>query len=343
MIQDIILTIDSGTTNTRVFVIRGEHIMGKGYANVGVRNTAITGSITELQKGIKTAIGEALQSAKVQMSQIDFVVASGMITSELGLVNLPHLSTPVSLKKLALKVKKVIIPDILAQPIHFIPGVKNNLKNLSMDNLNQADFMRGEEVQVFGALDVLGLKGPVIIIILSSHTKIIGINENNEITGSITTMSGQLFSAVKERTFLASSLPKENEMASCKSDIDKAMILKGFEYATNFGLTRSLLMIRFMEILMRTTAVQRLYFLNGIIAAQDMYSIKQFFDFSGLNSCNTYLLLGNRTRCEMYRELLIEKEKIRGKIIVGNKELVEQATAVGSYKIIEEFRNIASR
>lgn len=155
-------------------------------------------------------------------------------------------------------------------------------------------------------------------------------------------MSGQLFSAVKERTFLASSLPKENEMPSCKSDIDKAMILKGFEYATNFGLTRSLLMIRFMEILMRTTAVQRLYFLNGIIAAQDMYSIKQFFDFSGLNSYNTYLLLGNRTRCEMYRELLIEKEKIRGKIIVGNKELVEQATAVGSYKIIEEFRNIAS-
>jgi len=341
--QDIILTIDSGTTNTRVFVIRGKHIIGKGHANVGVRNTAITGRITDLQKGIKTAIGEALQSAKVQMSQIDFVVASGMITSELGLVNLPHLSTPVSLKKLALGVRKVIIPDILAQPIHFIPGIKNKLKKLNMDNLDQADFMRGEEVQVFGALNILGLKGPVIIIILSSHTKIIGINENDEITGSITTMSGQLFSAVKERTFLASSLPKENEIAICKSDIDKAMILKGFEYATNFGLTRSLLMIRFMDVLMRTTPIQRLYFLNGIIAAQDMYSTKQFFDFLDLSNCNTYVILGNRARCEMYRDLLIEKAKIRGKIIVENKDLVEQATAVGSCKIIEEFRNIASR
>jgi len=71
-----ILGIDSGTTNTRVFVIKNKSIIGKGYAAVGARNTAMTGNTAQLRKGIKTAVRVALKKANLQMHQIDIIAAS---------------------------------------------------------------------------------------------------------------------------------------------------------------------------------------------------------------------------------------------------------------------------
>ncbi|MCL6470649.1 MAG: 2-dehydro-3-deoxygalactonokinase, partial [Ralstonia sp.] len=48
-----ILTIDTGTTNTRVTVWRDDVALCQAARQVGVRDTAITGNRTTLQRGVQ--------------------------------------------------------------------------------------------------------------------------------------------------------------------------------------------------------------------------------------------------------------------------------------------------
>ena len=41
----MILTLDSGTTNTRAYVVHNGKVVGSAFQPVGSRDTAITGSI----------------------------------------------------------------------------------------------------------------------------------------------------------------------------------------------------------------------------------------------------------------------------------------------------------
>ena len=94
--------IDCGTTNTRVYIVDREgKIIASGERRVGVRNTSMTGSKDTLRNGLCEAIEEAAANAKIALKDISFAIASGMITSEIGLIELPHLIAPVGLEDLA--------------------------------------------------------------------------------------------------------------------------------------------------------------------------------------------------------------------------------------------------
>lgn len=96
-----ILTIDTGTTNTRVTLWRDDVALCQAARQVGVRDTAITGNRTTLQRGVQDTIEAALQKAGLGIGQVDLVLASGMITSNVGLCEVPHLPAPAGLRDLA--------------------------------------------------------------------------------------------------------------------------------------------------------------------------------------------------------------------------------------------------
>jgi 2-dehydro-3-deoxygalactonokinase len=100
------------------------------------------------------------------------------------------------------------MPEILPAPIVLIPGVKNRVERPCLDTLEQMDFMRGEETQVFGSIDLYGVEVPVTFMFLSSHTKLVDVDQNRRITRSFTTLSGQVFNALRFQTLLASSIPE---------------------------------------------------------------------------------------------------------------------------------------
>lgn len=94
--------IDCGTTNTRVYIVDREgKIIASGERRVGVRNTSMTGSKDTLRNGLCEAIEQAAANAKITLKDISFAIASGMITSEIGLIELPHLIAPIGLEDLA--------------------------------------------------------------------------------------------------------------------------------------------------------------------------------------------------------------------------------------------------
>jgi len=171
----LIATIDCGTTNSRVYLVNAQgEILGKAAQKVGVRETAMQGHNQVLKEGLKATFFEALAQAGIEFGAVKFVISSGMITSEIGLIELPHLWAPVSLDDLAANLTKVhdlsIFPVDL--PIYFVRGIKNRFDpaTIQIQDAGQLDFMRGEETQVAGILALHPAPLPLIVVVLSSHT-----------------------------------------------------------------------------------------------------------------------------------------------------------------------------
>ena len=107
-----ILTIDTGTTNTRVSVWQDDAVIGQAARQVGVRDTAITGSKSRLEEGVRETIVEALAGANLDEGDIGRVLASGMITSNMGLCEIPHVVAAVGIDDLAGAMRESHLPNV---------------------------------------------------------------------------------------------------------------------------------------------------------------------------------------------------------------------------------------
>ncbi len=311
-------SIDCGTTNSRVYIIdENEKIIGKGVRKVGVRDTSMTGSKDALKNGLKEAFLEAVENAGLKLQDIEFAVSAGMITSEIGLIEIPHLWVPAGPDELAAGLKKVHDMEVfpLDIPIYFIPGIKNKFDpgNTKPEQVGMLDFMRGEEVQVAGMLAAYNFKLPFIMVILSSHTKFISMSHEGKVLSSLTTLSGQVYEAIKKETFLGKSIEGPEGEAEPENYFDTGVIDYGFKWVETGGFLRSLLMTRFLDVLLKTKWYERKLFVESLIAAEDMHSLKQF-DEMGLPMDSDIILVGHKGRCDIYSHILKNKMNWKGNV-----------------------------
>lgn len=265
-----IVTIDSGTTNTRVRLWQNNIVIAQASEPVGVRDTAITGSKEKLSQAVKRCLENVLaEKGIITYDNNIIIVASGMVTSNIGLYEVPHLVTPVSREQLANSMVKQILPEIINHPIWFIPGIKNDVTEINLDNCELMDVMRGEEIEAIGVLSLLDLHGPALIILPGSHSKFVKINQNNEIISSATTLAGEFIDIITQQTILSSSL--NHQFAS---SIEEEYLLKGAQYCQKVGITRSCFSIRILDLFSQLTINQKANFLLGIVLYSDIQAIK---------------------------------------------------------------------
>jgi len=234
--------IDCGTTNSRVYIVnKKKEIVGKASKKVGVRNTAIQGSNDVLKVGLKETFLKAIKNASLQLHNINFAISSGMITSEIGLLEIPHLWAPVSINELAQNIKEVRNTSIfpLDLPIFFIRGIKNkyNTETSTLKDVGKLDFMRGEETQVTGFLSTYNCNLPLTFIVLSSHTKYISVNKKSQIMGSITTLSGQIYEAIIKESIIGKSIRKMDNFND-SSYFNKEIIDNAYRWVQEGGFLR---------------------------------------------------------------------------------------------------------
>jgi len=313
-----IATIDCGTTNSRVYIVNDQsQTIGKAKKKVGVKDTAITGSNEALKNGLKDTFYDALSNAALELKDIMFVLSSGMITSEIGLLEIPHLWAPVSINDLAYNIKTVHDASIFPVdiPLHFIRGIKNtyNPKTTTFKDVGLLDFMRGEETQVAGLLSTYDIELPTTIVVLSSHTKFISIDKDRKILGSITTVSGQVYEAIIKETFIGKSIRK-NDSDDHTFYIEPEIIEAAHNWVTRAGFLRSMLIPRFLDVLLNTKWYERKLFVEAAIAAEDMRVINQFKTL-GFPLDTNFVLIGAKERCFIYRHLLREKWNIQNDIL----------------------------
>lgn len=294
-----IVTIDTGTTNTRVCLWQNHAFIDSEKRSVGVRNTSIDGDNHQIVKGIGEAFLALLSRNRLSEQDVFRVLASGMITSQLGLVEIPHAVAPVDINTLANQMHQQVFRQICEQPIWFITGVKN-FAEATADNWEAMDIMRGEEVEVFAVLQQMNNSGPMLIVLPGSHTKFVSVSDAGEITGCCTTLAGELNSVVTHNTILASSL--ENRFAE---HMDKDYLLLGAQSTNRVGLTRSLFSIRVLEQSCKLSQEQLASFLLGVIVEED---IKAFMHSSALDyqQSQPVIVCGDSLMAEAFSVLLAE-------------------------------------
>src|SRR6185436_6678909 len=92
--ETCLICVDAGTTNTRVWLTAGNRVIARARAAVGVRDTARDGSSKRLREALSELIHQVWRD---QDGEPECVIAAGMITSPLGLAEVPHVPTPAGL------------------------------------------------------------------------------------------------------------------------------------------------------------------------------------------------------------------------------------------------------
>jgi 2-dehydro-3-deoxygalactonokinase len=330
-----VVVIDSGTTNSRLSVVRGVAVLAHATAAVGVVDTAKTGSNATLKRGVREAFDHALREAGLAPGEVSHALAFGMITSELGVVELPHLLAPAGLRDLAGSLHCLEpADDFLPIPTHFIRGIKNRAESFArVRYLPQMDFMRGEETQVMGLLALERPALPMTVVVLSSHTKFISVDEAGQIQGSVTTLSGQLYAALCKETFLASTIQEAPGDPEPPGYFEPGLVEEAWRIVSAAGLTRALLLPRFMQVLMGTRWYERRLFLEALIASEDLHGLADFVALRFPTTTSVYLV-GPPARCAVLAFLIERSRAFRGAVTsLSDPEAIERLGPAGALEI----------
>jgi len=331
--------IDCGTTNSRVYLLDENYkVIKKGNKKIGVRDTVIHGSNTVLKLGLKKLMEETVLASNLKIQDIKFAIASGMITSEIGLIETPHLQAPIGINDLAKNIKVVQNKEIfpLNIPLYLIRGIKNYFpENTTYKDIRKVDFMRGEETQAAGLISLYpGLCYPITMIVLSSHTKYIYINKEKKICSSLTTLSGQTYEAIRKNSFIGKSI-KSDKSNQGENYFNADVIDVAYDSVKNAGFLRTLMMPRFMEVLLKTKWYERRLFINAAIVAEDLKTLNEYKTLNCLLNCD-FVLIGHEIRCKILSYLLKKYYRVTEKIkCIYEKEEIDQLSIGGGIAIAQ--------
>jgi 2-dehydro-3-deoxygalactonokinase len=258
-----LVCVDTGTTNTRVWLCAGAQIVAQARATVGVRDTARDGSPARLHQTLHDLIAQVRTAAPDHFPQA--VLAAGMITSPLGLAEIPHVAAPAALQDLIAGTQRHDFPHITGLPILLVPGVRSGPLNCTADNIGTADVMRGEETLCVGLTALGWLTASATLLNLGSHWKLISLDEQARIAASLTSLTGELIHTTQTQTILASAVPPGKP-----EQLELDWLQAGMREQRQAGLSRALFCVRLLEQRTDTTPAQRLAFLVGVYLAADL-------------------------------------------------------------------------
>jgi 2-dehydro-3-deoxygalactonokinase len=324
--ETCLVCVDAGTTNTRVWLTAGDRVIARTRAGVGVRDTARDGSPERLRDTLRELIELVRDDARRQgfAQSPECVIAAGMITSPLGLAEVPHVPTPAGLNELAASTRQYRFPEITDLPILLIPGARSGPRQCDPATVGATDVMRGEETLLVG-LHALGLIAPRSTLInLGSHWKVIEFDGLARIASSVTSMTGELIHTAQTQTILASSVPQTRPGV-----IDQTWLEAGMREQRRSGLARALFCVRLLEQGSDGSAEQRLSFLIGAFLASDVDAMASR---GLLNSEGTVVIAGGGVIAEAWRYALTQNSM---RSIALNDSEVENA-------LLNGFRSVFS-
>ena len=334
MKKQFFIAIDGGTSTTRLTLLENGTVKHRIRKPIGAGNTAVTGSVSPLCTAVREGLSALLSEAGITYDALAGIGASGMITSELGLYPLAHIPAPAGREALARGAVSVSLPDICPLPITFIPGVKTipDMRGIPADEvLFSSDMMRGEETEVFGLLDGLGLHGPLTVLLPGTHNKIIMIDEEDRIVSFVTTMSGELNALCREHSILRAAFAEK----TLPKTVDENALLLGYRTAEELGMTAALFKTRILANAYGCEIGVLSSFLAGVLYQPDVRLLKEKYP-SG-----TVLIGGG----EPMRSALacLVREICGTEPVLPADALAADAAALGIYGILSEKQGDAAK
>ncbi len=305
------ITIDGGTTNTRLYLTENDNVIGERRLSFGVRLGG--GEPNRYKNAIRDAVKELLDESRLAESDISRILASGMITSEKGLCPLPHTTAPAGIPELHGAMHEVMLPEISQIPFVFLRGVKTGSCELA-----RADMMRGEETELMGLTD--GLIPSCLYVLPGSHSKIIITDSEGRISDFTTTLTGEMLASLSEHTVLADSVKLGD------AELDEDSLLNGYRLAEQAGINAALFKVRILANLLGADKNAVYSFFCGAVLAGEIAYIADRAE-------REVVLAGKRQIREAMAVLLRALGTKR--VTVADEETVSRSTVRGAIRIYE--------
>lgn len=270
--KEYTITVDTGTTNTRVILWNSKREpVSMSKSEVGVRVTAIEGSNRTLKKTVRGCMEQVLSDAGTDFNEVGRVIASGMITSNVGLAEIPHVPVPAGPKELAENAVEMLLEDVCPVPFLFIPGVKNRADATNMENFESMDIMRGEEVETAAIMHHFERGKSYLLVLPGSHTKFVAVDQEGRISGCLTTITGELLSVITNNTLIADAVG--HQFADEKT-YDMEMALAGFRTAAKTGIGRACFSARILNMFAEPDKQKIASYVLGAVLQNDLEAVK---------------------------------------------------------------------
>ncbi len=302
------ITIDGGTTNTRIRLVKNLEVIDTISLGFGAR-AGIDGN-DALKIGIKDAISSFLEKHTLSASDIECVLAAGMITCEFGLCKLDHIIAPAGLLELNKNMHKTSFPEISGIPFVFIRGIKTGCSSLA-----SADMMRGEEAELMGIIDTS--YGKCVYVLPGSHSKIIKTDEAGRITDFSTMLTGEMIAALSQNTILKDAVDLS------VLEIDEKFLLDGYGYAIEHGINEALFKVRILKNLFDADKVQCYSFFMGVCLSGEIAEI--------IKTDAAVVVIGGRAQIKKAMAAILKKHT--GKKIICLDDSAEGASSLGMIRI----------
>ena len=305
------ITIDGGTTNTRVTLVCDGELCDSIKLKAGAR--ACGDDRESFEKMLSDAIKDILCRNSISEGDIEKILASGMITSEMGLCPLSHIRIPAGINELSETKYEALIENISEIPFVFIRGVKKE-----GESIDDFDVMRGEETELIGAQKG---DGECVYMLMGTHSKIIKTDKDGKIIDFCTMLTGEMTECISKNTIL------KNSLVLCEGDSDKEYLKMGYEFCRDKSLSEALFKVRVLKNFMNKSDNSVYSFFMGAVLCGDV-------DYVLRENPPKVVVGGNKFLKKAVSTLLCEYSK--ADIREMTEEEVEKSTPCAVVKIYEK-------
>lgn len=217
------------------------------------------------------------------------VVAAGMVGSRNGWHEVPYADCPADLATIA---QGLVAFDTGVGTIHLVPGL------IQREPL--PDVMRGEEMQIVGALAMQPrLAERSLLVLPGTHCKW-AVVERGRVVRFTTYLTGELFAMLRDHSIIGRPAKEARAIATGVA-FDREAFTRGVRSARESGaagMTPRLFTARSLFLTGELAATQTLDYLSGLLIGEE---IRGAVVGLPLADCPAIMLLGDPTLCDRYR------------------------------------------
>ncbi len=247
--QSSLIAVDWGTTSLRAARLDATGRMLE-------ERTSDRGMLT-VAKSDFSSVFEAFCGSWMAQSE-SLALVSGMAGSKQGWVEAPYCPCPAGFDEIAAQITWLAPQD---QPGHtpwriaIVPG-------LSCEHAHAPDVMRGEEVQILGAMQLLNLRDGLFVL-PGTHSKWAQVKDGRIVTFR-TCMTGEIYALLSQHSLLSKSLQAD-------APLDEIAFTQGVRLAQgNEGLLHLAFTARTLSLFSRKGASALTSYLSGLVIGEEL-------------------------------------------------------------------------
>lgn len=198
------------------------------------------------------------QKLNISLNNIP-VILSGMVSSTIGMIDLPYKELPFNLDGSDLEIK-TLDADEDSNRFIMISGAKT-----------AHDVMRGEETKVVGCASFLtDMEQEQLLIFPGTHSKHIVV-KNNKALRFKTYMTGEFFNLLSTNSVLSTSVETG---ADFNDPANQECFTEGVKASQTSGLLHTCFMVRTNHVLKNMSKQQNFYYLSGLLIGTELKELK---------------------------------------------------------------------